>query len=641
MDQLDAIALLLIVYHHQTSDEQEESTTRYRNGVGFNGTDAAWASSVAQQILAGRSLSSKQVMIVQKIMGKYQGQSGPEEIAQVRSSLPSTIIRAPSPSEAFPKEEPKKLQGALSLLPNGDLEFEPYIYPTTQLRAFGWGRGARAKFTWVHSFSLDAISSLLRTFPDISITEEVSRKKEDGEKASALPSTIEEHEQLFPYQKESIQFLLSHKKAILALSPGLGKTAAAIFAGDQMCPSSPKLVIAPWTLALNWKKEVMKWVGERAVIWHGNPSYWTIDDENWVITNYETASRNWEALREIPWELVIIDESVLIKNRKAQRTLAAKEITKEVPVVWLLSGAPTTKFYDDLWSQLNILDRKRFSSYWRFAENYCEIESNYWGTKIVGNIPEADKIIQEDLRDIFFSRTQDQVLDLPPFIFQDIEVAMSKADWEAYAKMQEEFMATLPETGEVIMAPNVLARLLRLVQLSSNPSILGGDKLSEKWRAAKECLDWCEKPAIIWTSFIETARKLKKELEKEGYKIGLLTGEVKVAERDATVAQFQAGELDIIIAHPAVGKFGLTLTRARTVIYLERSFNGDDYFQSLFRVRRIGTSHSPHIIHLLSVSPTGNFTVDHLIARILEFRKESNLKLTKGMMKEVLNGANL
>jgi hypothetical protein len=117
-----------------------------------------------------------------------------------------------------------------------------------------------------------------------------------------------------------------------------------------------------------------------------------------------------------------------------------------------------------------------------------------------------------------------------------------------------------------------------------------------------------------------------------------MTGETPPELRQDIVDNFQAGNLDILIAHPAVGKFGLTLTKARTAIYVERSFNGDDYYQSLYRFRRIGTTVSPHVIHLVAQRPEGKngSTIDQIIDRVLDYRKNSSLSITSGFIRDNL-----
>lgn len=65
---------IVAIYERQTADEQQSETTEEHNAMGFNGTDAKFGTSLAKQILAGRSLSIKQAQAARKMMRKYAGQ---------------------------------------------------------------------------------------------------------------------------------------------------------------------------------------------------------------------------------------------------------------------------------------------------------------------------------------------------------------------------------------------------------------------------------------------------------------------------------------------------------------------------------------------------------------------------------------
>jgi SNF2 family DNA or RNA helicase len=211
-----------------------------------------------------------------------------------------------------------------------------------------------------------------------------------------------------------------------------------------------------------------------------------------------------------------------------------------------------------------------------------------------------------------------------------------------YTEMETGFVAELPD-GDKLVAPNILAQITRLVQLASNPLLVGGPDIHPKWSAVVDLLEYEEKPAIVWTNFIATANALKKLLESKKYVVRVLTGEVNNKDRDTYVQEFQSGMIDVIIAHPGVGKFGLTLNAAKTAIYVERSYNGDDYYQSLHRVILARVPSSPHIIILRSnytEEVDGNVvekpTIDHVIHKVLGFKRENSIQITTGVIREVL-----
>lgn len=117
-----ATSALISLYERQTEDEQESQGTRYRNGVGFNGTDAAFLSSLAEQAIENRGrekagllgsrrvLTDKQVYCVRKCIGKYSGQlleiAAEKAAARARAkeSGPEVASVESGPAESGPVE---------------------------------------------------------------------------------------------------------------------------------------------------------------------------------------------------------------------------------------------------------------------------------------------------------------------------------------------------------------------------------------------------------------------------------------------------------------------------------------------------------------------------------------------------------
>lgn len=651
-DPKSVLKALALLYTLQTPEEQITQNTVLDNSVGFNAIDAGFLSSVAQQMLVeNKGVSTKQFALIQTKLRKYEGQISTFGLENV--ILPETAIIYES------KNGNENKHDGVIRVDKDRLLFEPYTYPTTHVKTIGFRWAQDDSKSWESPLTISAFEQVQEMFQDCIVDDSVTEWLEELDKPIQLSEETLQSD-LLAFQREAVGFMVKAERGLLGLAPGLGKTPISILAMKEL--GGKTLVVCPFPLLYNWRREIKKWSGEESQIWHGH-----IDDvkENWVITNYETAlgymvkydvkvtvkdgkkkrtKVNWRPTKQFDFDNLIIDESVLIKNRKTQRsqamfTLANK--VKKIKHVYLLSGSPITKFLDDMWSQFHVLDRKRFSSYWRFAEEYCVIEENYWGTKLVADQKGAAHRIKQEYRDIYFARTQDQVLDLPDWIFDTLEVPMHPVQAKLYRQMQNDFIAELPD-GDKVVAPNILSQMTRLIQLASNPALVDGPDHHPKWSTVIDLLQYEALPAIVWTNFVNTAVALHALLSKK-FKVGLLIGQTHKLERDDIVQEFQQGELDVIIAHPAVGKFGLTLTAAKTAIYVERSYNGDDYYQSLHRVRRFGTTHSPHVIILLAnetIVTEGRIeeksTIDHVIHQVLGFKRDNSLQITTGLIREVL-----
>ena len=69
-----ALKGLKTIYESQTESEKSIGATVEHNGVGFTGVDSILLSSFAEQVLSGRVLSQRQMVVLLKCMPKYAGQ---------------------------------------------------------------------------------------------------------------------------------------------------------------------------------------------------------------------------------------------------------------------------------------------------------------------------------------------------------------------------------------------------------------------------------------------------------------------------------------------------------------------------------------------------------------------------------------
>lgn len=454
---------------------------------------------------------------------------------------------------------------------------------------------------------------------------------------------------LFPYQLEAVGFLLGRNRAMLSLSPGLGKTLVSATAASLLHNVKRILVVAPASLLYMWRAELYKWGPKlkqkpHVEIWQRRDAGYDRKPEPgwqlWAITNPENVVSRFKTFAHQQFDLLILDESIYYKNRNSLRTEKMTLLAENIPFVWELTGAPATRLVDDMWAQFHLLKPKAYSSYWRFTDEYCIVDKTVWAKQVAANKLKAEELIKRRFRDIYFARSQEEVLNIPDWIFSDIDIRMTTGQEKAYSEIAYDLWTKLQDEQDqttIINITNHLAMVVRLIQAASNPLIIGGKNDSGKWSALPELLSLHEPPYIVWTTFIESAKTLHEYLSSTIPKVEYMIGDTKPEERQAIVDRYQAGKIDCVILGQAVGSFGLTLTAARTAVYLERNFDGS-YFQSLHRFRRIGTKHSPVVLLLKSVFKDGSKTIDHIVHNALDYRVSMVQKLTVGMITDVLKG---
>lgn len=446
------------------------------------------------------------------------------------------------------------------------------------------------------------------------------------------------------FQKQAVEYLISSRRtgSMLQLDPGLGKTPVSII-GAELLQAKRVLIVAPLSLLENWSREIERWGQiDSWSICHGAPP-----DGDWVITNYDTATsavwgRNKDGTKKfehsvhgydrVMWDLVIVDESILVKNRDSDRFIVMNEICKRASKVWCLSGAPVSRFADDLWAQLHLLSGQVFSSFWRFAQRYCLIEPNPWSQwNIVGTNPGVDFV--QEFRDFAFIRHQQEVMpELPEYIFENIDLALLPKQQDMYDRLINDFILEL-ESGQEVRVDYMMARITRSLEIISNSVNAGGPDLSAKDQFIEEAIDagMYQFPMLIWVHWREGAIRLLDRLQSKKLKVGLALGGQEDA--DELIESYKQGKLDILILGLGVGKYGHTLINTRTVIYKDRTFDMDAYYQSLHRVRRFGLDHRPVV-----VTPRHPRTVEELIEKNLTTKAFSIASISQADLAMMLKG---
>jgi SNF2 family DNA or RNA helicase len=450
-----------------------------------------------------------------------------------------------------------------------------------------------------------------------------------------LPEEIQNYKPL-PHQVEAIKFLVNNPLPgkLLSLAQGLGKTFVSIVAA-KLLGFKNILVICPLTLIRTWQEEIQKWTGEEARIAHGCAVY---GPEAWLITNYDSVVNHIDTYKEWEWDLVICDESILLKTRGkiqagkvkgTKRVATIKTLTDRVPNRWLLSGSPVSKYADDLYSQLNILYPSYFTSYWRFANEYCYLTQTNWGTSVTGTKRNIN--FRQEFSDIIYRMNKEEAgLNLPDMLFETYTVDLNPDQKKVYDELEKEFIATLD--NEEISVTTKLALMIRLQQIVSNLNNLG-----ENWKTSSSKLDLLldliangeiETPCIIWTNWIKTGQAIADSLDRlTNGSIEFVHGNVPVDTRNNYIQSFKDGKIKFLVISLGTGKFGLTLTNSKTMIYYDKTYDGDAYVQSQERIHRIGLEHQPTVISLVA-----NGTIDELINKNL---------LNKAMSMSKINGSEM
>lgn len=393
---------------------------------------------------------------------------------------------------------------------------------------------------------------------------------------------------------------------LIADEPGLGKTIQAIGYLAQHPELRPAVIVVPASLKINWRNEIHKWLSkpERVAVISGTKTYdLVVTGASIVIINYDILSK-WQD-QIIAWKpaVVISDESHYCKNPKAARSKAMKAITKAVSKVILLTGTPVTNRPAELWPLLNMLNPRDWSSFWRFAERYCNAYHNGFGWDFSGasNLEELHEIT----RPYIIRRRKDQVLtELPPKVWSNLVIEFDEKISKEYAEAVAQAEREVSKLGSA----QQLAMIEKMKQIAVKAKLPG-------------IIDWIK-------DFVETGEKLLvfathkstiKALEEAFPGIHVtITGDTAQNKRQDIVDQFQKdSNIRLFFGNIQAAGVGLTLTAASNVLFVEYAWQPGEMMQASDRAHRIGQKDSVTIYQAIAEG-----TIDEDITALLEQKRQ-------------------
>lgn len=428
-----------------------------------------------------------------------------------------------------------------------------------------------------------------------------------------------------PHQREAIEYVIKTPQAALFDEQGLGKTKIVIDAFAELMRRGEidaALVVAPMGLVYNWEAEVGKHSSLVPVVLRGagrERKYRFLSGANFYIANYEAVVSQREVFGKLIKTrrfAVALDESTRIKDPSTETAKALFEVGMHAVHKVIMTGTPIANRPVDLWAQYYFLDGGQLlgADQKSFAASYDpDSEGVEDRLERLSTLVRANSI----------RRLKNDTLELPDklFLVHDIQLAgVQKAMYDTCAtELTIELRAMSGEayTHEV---DNVLERLLRLVQIASNPGLL-----DPQFAAPVAKLDYLEQlcdrllaehdKLIIWSGFVQNIETVAQRLRR--YHPVVIHGGVGPEERAQVVSAFQEANVNrILVANPAAAREGLTLTRASAAVYLDRNFNLVDYLQSQDRIHRIGQTRQCEIHKLVA---TG--TVDEYVDAVIELKQ--------------------
>lgn len=427
------------------------------------------------------------------------------------------------------------------------------------------------------------------------------------------------------YQRVAIDALLTHTHYGLMLDMGLGKTVITLTAIRALLDDwaiSKVLIIAPKKVAdSTWATEAQKWdhtKGLRVVKVMGSEDkrrQALATDADIYIINREMLVWLCEQYKQLPFDMLIIDESSNFKNPQAKRFKALKKQRGVFSRIVLLTGTPAPNTLEDLWAQVYLLDAGE-----RLGRTITAYRSKYFTPAMTnGHVvysyklrKGADTAIHSKIRDICLSMKKQDVMDeitmQDGYISRVVKVSLTPDEEATYNDMERDFVLALPQ-DEVISAASAAALSNKLLQLANGSVYTDeGDVVTihtRKVDALKEIASR-EGNLLVFYNFKHDREAIR----------AAFPDAVDLSD-DETLQAWDAGKIKMLLAHPASAGYGLNLQQGgHVIVWYGMTWSLEQYLQANARLNRQGQTHLVTIYHLLT---TG--TIDSQVMRALE-RKE-------------------
>ena len=440
------------------------------------------------------------------------------------------------------------------------------------------------------------------------------------------------------YQTYTTEFIVRNKACGCLLDLGMGKSVITLTAICELLHEVNKvLVIAPLRVAEDtWSKECEKWdhlrhlriskvLGpekKRVMALKTEADIFVINRENveWLVKHY---GKRW------PYDMVIIDELSSFKSASSNRFKALRRVRPLIKRIVGLTATPTPNGLIDLWPQIHLLDRggrlgKTLGGYRNeyFVPDKRDRSSGIiytWKLK-----PGAEEAIYEKISDICVSMKAQDYLQMPDRIDNFVWVEMSPKEKALYQQLKRDML--LPYIEGDIDASNAAVLSNKLLQMAGgavydeNGAVrqihrLKLDALETLWEGANG------KPILIFYTY-----KHDKERICE-----LFQDRARVLNTTQDITDWNAGKIEVALAHPASVGHGLNLQAGgHIIIWFGLTWSLELYLQANGRLHRQGQNETVIVHHIVT---TG--TIDEQVIAALSSKEIGQAALINAVKAEV------
>ena len=444
----------------------------------------------------------------------------------------------------------------------------------------------------------------------------------------------------YEYQKAAIRWIIDKPRCALLMEMGLGKSVVTLTAMQQLmddCEIDRVLVVAPKKVAeTTWTEEAGKWehlhglrvikvIGtekQRCLALAEKADVYVTGRDNfvWLVGKYGG---------RLPFDALVIDELTSFKSAKSERFKAMRIATPSVKRIIGLTGTPAPNGLIDLWAQMYCIDQgeRLGKSITKYRETY--FETHKWNNIIVRcDVKKGcEDIIRNKIADICLSMQAKDYLQLPEMITHTVKVYLGEKTMAAYTKFEKEKVLEFQEehgNEPANILANSAAGLMNKLSQYANGAVYDEDMQaheihSEKIDRLAEMVEAANGSSVL--VFYQYKHDISRIMSRlKGY-------EVRVYQGEKDLKDWNAGKIDVLLAHPASTAYGLNMQQGgHYIVWFGTGWNLELYQQANARLHRQGQQ-SPVTVYKLVCADT----VDERACAALEGKKGVQQGLLEGL----------
>ena len=442
------------------------------------------------------------------------------------------------------------------------------------------------------------------------------------------------------YQLNAVKFLLGRGAAGNLAFPGAGKTSVTFSA---LCELKRRgtlgkvLLIAPLRVVYSvWRQEAQKWTQFTHLsfsILHGSNKDQALQaDADIYLINPEGLQwllSDMKRFRSTKFDALIVDELSKFKHPNTRRFKLLKTVLGTFSLRWGLTGSPASNGLGDLFGQCFVLDQGRsLGPYITHFRSKYFVPTGFQGYEWKLR-PGADKEIYERIAPLCtVLQADDANLNLPTLVNNVIRVDLPPDAMKVYKQMEAVLIAQIKE-GTVVAA-NAAAASSKCRQIANGGVYYEGEererKISqihdEKTAALGDLVEELQgNPLLIAYEFLHDLGRIRTAL---GDSIPFIGGGVPAKRGSEIIAQWNRGEIPVLLAHPATLAHGVNLQQVgHHICWYSLPWDLEWYLQFNARIWRQGNKAKRVFVHHI----VARGTIDEVVLKVLEQKEKTQTAL--------------